>query len=160
MIIYRIAMRPYIDLSGAGGLYHSGRWHTKGHPVIYAGANIETCLLEIAVNNYLTTARRIGVVMEISIPEKEILNVKNSPYLSHDFRLDDLWRLQPEKKRITQNIGNQFLKEGKYLALRVPSITIESPTAHNFLINPLHPAITKVSYKVRNLSFDSRLTEK
>ena len=48
MILWRISNYPNLD--GTGGLYVSGRWHSKGHPVVYCTLNPSTSLLEILVH--------------------------------------------------------------------------------------------------------------
>ena len=40
----------YASLEGTGGLYVSGRWHTKGHPVVYCSEDPSTALLETLVH--------------------------------------------------------------------------------------------------------------
>ena len=36
MILWRLSR--YTELQGIGGLHASGRWHEKGHPIVYAAA--------------------------------------------------------------------------------------------------------------------------
>jgi RES domain-containing protein len=51
------------------------------------------------------------------------------------------WKEFPEPNSLKQ-FGNDFLKENKYLFLKVPSAII--PEEHNYLMNPLHPQATEV----------------
>lgn len=157
MIVYRIAHLPYIDLSGNGGLYYSGRWHHKGHRIIYASANLETCLLEIAANNYLDTARKLGKVMKIIIPDSQVVTIQDSGLLPPSYNLDKTWRSMPHEKLTTQQIGTSFLLEQNHLAMCVPSIVVNSETAVNYLINPDHPLMSEVTFESYPLNFDMRL---
>ena len=48
IVLWRVS--NYATLDGAGGLYVSGRWHTKGHPLIYCSEDPSTALLETLVH--------------------------------------------------------------------------------------------------------------
>jgi len=70
-------------------------------------------------------------------------------------KLKDNWQYHFE---YTQWIGNEFLKNNYFLALKIPSAIV--PQEHNFLINPLHPDFKKV--KIINtelLELDIRLLQ-
>jgi RES domain-containing protein len=56
--------------------------------------------------------------------------------------LPDNWREYPTLPE-NQAIGDRWVREGRSLALRVPSaVTLEE---YNFLINPLHPDFARVT---------------
>ena len=40
----------YATLDGVGGTYVAGRWHTKGHPIVYCSEDPSTALLETLVH--------------------------------------------------------------------------------------------------------------
>ncbi len=66
MTVFRIARRSHANLSGRGGLLYAGRWHDKGHPVIYASGSVALAALEYAVQS---SVRPIdSVLMEIEVP--------------------------------------------------------------------------------------------
>ncbi len=48
MRVWRLSR--YASLDGAGGLHTSGRWHTRGRPVVYAAESASTALLEVLVH--------------------------------------------------------------------------------------------------------------
>ena len=74
--------------------------------------------------------------------------------LSHN-KIKKCWY---EETEYTQWLGDQFLRNGKSLILKVPSVIV--PQESNFLFNPLHPDFKKV--KIVNselLQLDKRLAE-
>lgn len=95
--------------------------------------------------------------MKINLPNQSIAHIDDTDYLPKEYRLDDDWRAHPESRVITQAAGRQFILDNKYLALAVPSIVIDSPTAINYLFNPDHPAMRDVTFTSYGLSFDGRL---
>jgi RES domain-containing protein len=48
MLLWRIAREPHVDttLEGVGGLLVSGRWHRRGHPILYASSTAALAALE------------------------------------------------------------------------------------------------------------------
>ena len=56
----------------------------------------------------------------------------------------------------TQQIGDQFVKKGNFLVLKVPSVIV--PQESNYLFNPLHADFDKIKIvKTELFSLDSRL---
>ncbi len=57
---------------------------------------------------------------------------------------------------LTQRIGQQFLEDGVFSLLRVPSVVM--PQAFNYLLNPNHPDAAKLTIaQIWRYPFDSRL---
>lgn len=52
MRVWRICRKPYVDnaLDGIGGMYTSGRWHTKGNPIVYTASSAALAALELLVH--------------------------------------------------------------------------------------------------------------
>ena len=69
MTVFRIARRSYADLSGTGGILYAGRWHEKGHPIIYTAGSIALSALEYAVQTSVRPTD--SVLMEIEVPPTE-----------------------------------------------------------------------------------------
>jgi RES domain-containing protein len=61
-----------------------------------------------------------------------------------------------EARSITQRFGDEWLASGRALALAVPSTIV--PEESNYLLNPTHPAFTRLKFG-RPMSFlvDPRL---
>ena len=82
----------------------------------------------------------------------------SNPHLIHTLpstALPEDWNHFPHQEH-TQKIGDDFILTEKYLALKVPSATIQGE--HNFLLNPNHPGMKYVSViHTEPFTFDKRL---
>lgn len=150
MEIFRIAKESYQELDGTGGLFYPGRWHEKGTRVIYTSEHRSLAAFEAIVHLSKPVIFHNNFVMiTIFIPDdSEILTIPNEI-------------LQPgwdsyEYKQDCQQFGTQFLKENKYLLLKVPSAIISQE--FNYLLNPTHPLFTSCKLvKSELFLFDRRL---
>ena len=153
MIIYRLCKEEYRnDLSGHGAEMNSGRWNGKGNPALYTAGTRALAVLEVAVhvpfgilptNYYMIT---IEVADEFNRTRLEIRD------------LPENWNRNPPA-RSTQYLGDDFLKENKYLILQVPSATVTGE--FNYIINPRHSDFKSVKIAVTEpFEFDSRLFKK
>lgn len=127
MILWRIG--NYTTLDGAGGLYVSGRWHSKGHPVLYCTLSPSTALLETLVHMEIDTEDR---------PERfQVIKIEGPDTLSREpvdsASLPAGWSANLLQ---TQAIGDRWLAEGRSLLLEVPSVL--APETWNVIVNPLH----------------------
>ena len=147
MILWRVS--NYQSLDGVGGLYVSGRWHTKGHPVVYCTLNPATALLEILVHLEIDSEDR---------PERfQVLRIEGPESLSIEkVQADSLSPNWAEDRNATQAIGDRWLSEKRSLLLQVPSVLI--PETWNVLVNPLHLEMNllKITAMYEH-PFDSRL---
>lgn len=127
MILWRIS--NYATLDGVGGLYVSGRWRTKGHPVVYCTLNPSTALLEILVHIEIDTEDRPERFQVLKIECPETLSRKRI-----DIRMLPLdWA---DDITVSQAVGDRWLSERSSLLLEVPSVLV--PETWNVLVNPLH----------------------
>jgi len=153
MIVYRLCKKEYrYDLSGHGAEMNSGRWNGKGNAALYTAGSRALAVLEVAVhvpfgilptNYYMIT---IEVADELSITKLQIPDLPKN------------WNRNPPA-RSTQYLGDDFLKENKYLILQVPSATVTGD--YNYIISPAHPDFTSVKVIMTEpFEFDSRLFQK
>lgn len=150
MIVFRLAQSRYADdLSGRGAELGGGRWNSKGTAIVYTCESRALCTTEIAVHTPLGNIPVDYKLITIEIPGKiKVYELKNT-----ELPVD--WKSIPPAVS-TQLIGNKFVKEGKYLVMRVPSVVV--PGDYNYLINPRHPEIKKIKIiKTEDFSFDERL---
>jgi RES domain-containing protein len=127
VILWRVS--NYATLDGAGGLYPSGRWHSKGRSVLYCTLNPATALLESLVH------------LEIDAEDRptrfQVLRITGPDTLSRE-RIDP--NALPEgwsgNLLLTQSLGDQWLTEKRSLLLEVPSVL--APETWNAIVNPLH----------------------
>ena len=150
MIVYRLARSRFKnDLSGKGAETAGGRWNSIGVPVLYTAESRSLCALEIAVHTPLNVVPEDYLMITIEIPDhsgkREIFS-KDLP--AH-------WKSFPEMK-FTQTMGDRFFREGKYLALKVPSAIINGD--HNILLNPFHIDFRSIKIvSAEPFEFDQRL---
>jgi RES domain-containing protein len=147
VILWRVSSYPTLD--GAGGLYVSGRWHTKGHPVVYCTLNPATALLETLVHMEIDSEDR---------PERfQVLRIEGPDSLSMEkAEMDFLPPDWAEDMGATQPLGDRWLREGRSLLLQVPSVLV--PETWNVLVNPQHgEAILLRITAMYQHAFDARL---
>ena len=137
-------------LRGIGGLRASGRWHRRGHEIVYLAENVAAAMLETLVHFDFPPgeAAEHFDLLEILVDDTASLDVLDEE------NLPDGW-----SGRIahTQRIGDQWLASRRSLLLKVPSAVI--PMSSNYLLNPLHPDARHVSIVAQSRHpFDLRLS--
>lgn len=149
MILYRIARCSYAnDLSGTGARLYGGRWSGIGKAVVYLASSSSFAVLEVLVHLQPLLIPDDYCRIEVEVPADNILTIDIN-------QLPVDWRdISPPQ--ILTRIGDNFIKDGKHLMLKVPSSIV--PTEYNYLLNPAHPAIGKVKLLGKeSFDFDSRL---
>jgi RES domain-containing protein len=148
MKVYRITRRKDAeDLSGIGAATYGGRWNKKGTPVLYTGENKEIALLETIVHVPPMLIPNLSI-LTLEIPNNSItkLNISDLPANWYDY----------PAPTILSEIAEEWIKEGKTIALKVPSCIIHS--AHNYILNCNHENFKKVKQlEIKNFHFDTRL---
>lgn len=150
MTVYRLSRHKYAyDLSGRGAEISGGRWNPKGYAALYTGESRALCMAEVAVHLPYGILPMNYCMISIEIPAK-------CSTLSYSIdELADGWNQFPYIDE-TQQMGREFLLQGKALVLKVPSAVVEGD--HNYIINPEHAEFKKVRVtEVRDFSFDARL---
>jgi RES domain-containing protein len=136
---WRVARKPFADLSGEGARLHGGRWNSPGRPVVYLADHPALALLEVRVHLDL-------------------------PYdlLPDDFFLlgVDLPDEPPEALTVLpadcRAAGDAWLASRRSAVLRVPSVLV--PHAANLLLNPRHARAAEARIATATpLAFDPRL---
>jgi RES domain-containing protein len=148
MIVYRITGKKHAgDLAGTGAAVYGGRWNKKGTPVLYTGENIEIALLETIVHVPPLLVPDL-VLLTLEIPDHSITGIELS-------RLPKNWAAYPAPT-ILSEMAEAWVKEGKTIALKVPSCIIHS--SHNFILNCNHPDYSQVKLiEQQDFVFDIRL---
>jgi RES domain-containing protein len=150
MRVYRLSKKKFLnDLSGIGAEIAGGRWNYKGTRMVYTAESRALCTAEIAVHTPFGIVPDDYYLMTINIPDSIRIDT-----IQVD-KLPDDWKKFPNI-RITQDIGESFIKRGEFLLLRVPSAVVQGD--YNFLINPNHKEIDKVKViDSEKFDFDERL---
>jgi len=134
--------------TGAGCQYASGRWHHQYIPVVYTAGSQALAILEYLVHGQAHIRLFKFKMIEVSIPEKLVLDVEN-------IKLPRNWRSLPPPAS-TKNIGSKWKNDNLSAVLSVPSVL--SSDDRNFVINPNHPDFSKVKiHPAMNYAFDGRL---
>jgi RES domain-containing protein len=160
MIVYRLSAGKFKnDLSGKGAELAGGRWNSKGVAMLYTSSSIALCLCELAVHLPFGIVPKDYYLLTIEFPDNLSISELKAPPSARGGGgpggLPKDWRSVPHAQS-TQNIGDQFIAEGKSLVLKVPSAIV--PADFNFLFNPAHKDFSKVKIKSAELfEFDSRI---
>ncbi|KWK80696.1 RES family NAD+ phosphorylase [Burkholderia ubonensis] len=140
----------YADLKGIGGLRAGGRWHFAGQPVVYLAEHPALALLETLVHLEIASVAQLPngyQLLRVEVPD----SVAVAEIAEHDAPAD--WRTNPDW---TKGAGTEWLQTKPSALLRVPSAVV--PHAHNFLLNPLHPAVAEIRVaEILQAPYDSRI---
>ena len=142
------AARVNDAFTGEGARLYGGRWNSRGTAVIYVSEHESLAALELLV--HLTPVppdeRYLSFRLEWENKLTEYFRIKDLP---------PLWNAEPPGFQ-TMQIGDEWARAGKSVALAVPSVV--SASELNFLINPRHPDFKKIKIgKPVEYRFDSRL---
>src|ERR1043165_3111517 len=119
MIVFRLCRLKYSrDFSGKGAEKSGGRWNSKGTAMIYAGETRALCTAEIAVHTPLGIVPDNYHLVTISIPDTIQL------YELPVSKLEEGWNSFPHTD-VTQQLGDQFIQEGRYAVMKVPSAVVQ-----------------------------------
>lgn len=135
---------------GEGAMHGSARWHRKGTRVAYAAANASLAPLEVLVHlNPADFGERTLAIADL--PDDAVEQV-SPEQLVHVLRDAD----DDARERASRSFGTSWAREGRSLALRVPSLVV--PHDRNVVLNPLHPRMRDVVEVARErVSLDPRL---
>lgn len=144
--LWRIS--DHADLSGWGSLKFASRWASRGHRLVYAAESPAGAMLEILAHlefedGELPDDYRL---IEIAVPDGLAIRELEPPR-------SPLWKQHP---RLTQHVGDRWLKSRQTPLARVPSAIM--PRTWNILLNPEHPDAEKIriTSMIRE-RFDNRL---
>lgn len=136
MIVFRLSKQIYCtDLSGTGAYQAGGRWNSKGTALVYTADSRALCMAEVAVHLPVGIVPKDYFLVTIAIPDDLTEEIPLS-------RLPPDWHAFPHHFS-TQQIGDTFVRTGKFLALKVPSAVV--PGDFNYLINPHYSQISLVT---------------
>jgi len=128
VLTWRIVRPAYADnpLSGEGAAQAGTRWNSVGIRMGYASTSRPLAVLEMLVHMVKNRPPQHAVLVPIEIPDHLIAEVPELP---------EGWNAYPHRAE-SREVGDQWIAEGKSLAMFVPSAII--PAERNILINPNH----------------------
>jgi RES domain-containing protein len=152
MLIWRLcrAIHAADGFSGEGARRYSGRWNSRGVPMVYASSSLALAAIELFVHLDPTQAPEDLVSISATLPEGE------------PARTVAVNELPPEwwtNLAATRALGDAWIRARSSLALNVPSVPIRSEW--NVLLNPLHARMADVHIdSPQPFVFDSRMFER
>jgi len=125
---WRLVKSVHADhaFDGEGAFRYGGRWNSRGTALVYASSSLALAALELLV--HLDPAMPVPPLVAFRIDLHADLILDQAPPGAPD---------APGDLSASRRIGDQWVREGRSLALRVPSAVV--PLEHNFLLNPNHP---------------------
>ena len=150
MRVWRISRQSDTDnLSGVGGLYVSGRWHYRGHRILYTSATPSLAVLEVLVHVDPALAPAGLRLLEIDVPDDIVIENCDPSTLTPN------WQDYPFPAEL-QEYGSRWLDKCHTAILSVPSAII--PIEKNYLINPEHTDTARLRIVAeRPFIYDPRL---
>lgn len=150
MKVYRLTREKYASsLSGIGAAIKGARWNPPGIELIYTAENRSLAMAEVAVHLTMATLPEDYMMVTIEIPDG--LEIK----LLAEVDLPPDWKEFPHPIS-TQAIGRDFVLEGKYCALKIPSAVTKGD--FNILLSPNHKEFGEVAIvEMEKFPFDRRI---
>ena len=147
---WRIVKAKYAAtaMTGAGAKRYPGRWNRFGEAVVYAAGSQSLAILEMLVHLEANDPLSKYALLRIEIPESLIARTKTGR-LPRNWKADEI----PES---TRQFGSEWFTSLRSCVLEIPSVIVDSEM--NYLINPLHPHVSKlVIGKAEPFRFNPRL---
>ena len=142
------AARGNSAFTGEGARVYGGRWNSRGTAVIYVSEHESLAALELLVHLMPLSPndRYLSFRLEWEDKLTDHFPVKNLP---------SYWNAEPPTFE-TMQIGDEWVRSGKSVALAVPSVL--SASEMNFLLNPKHADFKRIKIsEPLKFRFDSRL---
>ena len=130
-----------------GASLGGGRWNSVNQFVVYAAEQRSLCLVESLA--HLNSVKRLAPYSMMVSYAPDAISIENLPV----GQLDADWQTNQD---VTQRAGDEWLRSGRSLLLRVPSVIV--PQEFNLLMNPRHSDRTLVRIlEIEPFYFDPRL---
>lgn len=133
-------------MTGNGGLFTPGRWHSQGQCIIYSSGSLALATLELFVN--LQNKRQLAYYVKscILIPETLVVELETEYVVAF---------VRDPESFDARGYGDRWLHEGESCVLGVPSrVVVEE---FNYLINPVHPSFAEIEASTEPYQADPRL---
>lgn len=151
MLCWRIAKKKYTDsaFDGEGSRRKGGRWTPKGFPAVYTAQTESLAALEQFVQMGDEGQNIQFVCFKIEIPDAVRITAIDITTLPRN------WKDTPAPNGL-KAYGAEWLTQGKYSALKVPSALISSEC--NIILNPLHTDFRRILIRTpEDFCYDPRM---
>jgi RES domain-containing protein len=137
-------------LSGDGARRFGRRWNSRGVAMVYCSSSLALAAIELFVHLEPTQTPDDLVFISAALPEDELVRTISADGLAVDWWAD---------LALTRGLGDEWIRAGSSLALKVPSVPIRPE--RNVLLNPLHPRMAEVRIDApQPFVFDARMFER
>jgi RES domain-containing protein len=154
MWVWRLCRAPYAAeaFNGEGARRYSGRWNSRGVPMVYASTSLSLAAIELFVHLEPSQAPSDLVYLSAELPEGEPARTIQLSELPADW-----WTDEPASGTATaRELGDGWIRDLTSLALMVPSVPIRQEW--NVLLNPLHPGMRELRIEApQPFVFDARM---
>jgi RES domain-containing protein len=150
MRVWRICRAKYSSeaFSGEGARRFGGRWNSPGVPMIYSSSSLALAAIELFVHLEPNQQPDDLVSIAAELPKGEPAQRLGPGKLPRGW-----WRHDFDPVR---TIGDKWIRKKPCLAMEVPSAALRMEW--NVLVNPLHPAITRLRIeRPQPFRFDARM---
>jgi RES domain-containing protein len=148
-VVWRLTLPAFArKLDGEGNRRHGARWNSPGRGVVYTSATLSLAVLETLAHLPLELRANLPRMSAtaIHLPDVEMDAVTSREMQRHRSDLTSWCRAR----------GDDWLTSARHLVLSAPSLIV--PQERNFMINPAHPDMAKISIaRVEDFRFDTRL---
>jgi RES domain-containing protein len=151
--VWRLNARRFAKtaFSGDGAFRLGGRWNHPGTRVVYCAESRALAALEALV--HVEDVGDLGAVEWRATPVVVPFSAIERPA-----RYPHSWRDYP-CSRPTRDLGSAWARDGRSVALRVPSAVV--PGEFNYLLNAAHPGFAKLKVgRPEAFRFDARLARR
>lgn len=152
MRVFRISKPEYVatSLLGNGSALAPGRWNSKGVRLAYAATSVSLAMLEVLVHVNREDVPKGLRMLAYDVPDDGIVVLPEAQWPKG-------WNQLPYSDAV-RTTGDRFIREGRELALQVPSAVARGE--FNLLINPMHPRFAEIKLLDNGeLAMDARLFE-
>ncbi len=147
MKLWRVSR--HTDLGGIGGTLASGRWHSRGRPVVYLAEHPSLAVLEVIVNLEIDRSEvpRGFFLIEVEAPDRLSMASVSPNDLPPDW---------PKRQNVTRRLGDALVQLAEVALIKVPSAVVSE--SWNYLLNPAHADAAKIKVvRATPDPFDARL---
>ena len=148
--LWRICRAKYAEsaFSGEGSFRYPGRWNEQGVRMVYTSSSLALAALETFVHLDFVDEPDSLVSISAVLPPNAKLQTLTATSLPPDW--NDL------KPFSTRALGTAWLRSGRSLGLRVPSVMVRGEW--NVLLNPAHRQFSSIIIlQPQSWHFDSRM---
>lgn len=135
--------------TGQGAKEAGGRWNSVGTAMVYTSEAASLTMLETLVHLHAANLLDSFTLLSVDVPDELIQIIERE-------NLPPSWAAS-EAPSALADIGDQWVRSGEALALRIPSAL--SPVEYNYLLNPAHAAYASIVRDAVTVDFrfDERL---